>query len=68
MDKLAIGILIDSEIVSRITLKDFLREKGIRVEKFIQEEPYKEWKVKDKETNLVGRVISVSWNYEGKEG
>jgi hypothetical protein len=57
--KPAIGILIDSEIVSRITLKDFLREKGIRVEKFIQEEPYKEWKVKDKETNLVGRVISV---------
>jgi hypothetical protein len=57
--KPAIGILIDSEIVSRITLKDFLREEGISVEKFIQEEPYKEWKVKDKETNLVGRVISV---------
>jgi hypothetical protein len=57
--KPAIGILIDSEIVSRITLKDFLGEEGISVEKFIQEEPYKEWKVKDKETNLVGRVISV---------
>jgi hypothetical protein len=57
--KPAIGILIDSEIVSRITLKDFLREEGISVEKFIQEERYKEWKVKDKETNLVGRVISV---------
>ncbi|MFZ8832807.1 MAG: Piwi domain-containing protein, partial [Candidatus Caldipriscus sp.] len=57
--KPAIGILIDSEIVSRITLKDFLREKGISVEDFINKEPYKEWKVKDKETNLVGRVISV---------
>jgi hypothetical protein len=55
----AIGILIDSEIVSRITLKDFLKEKGISVEDFINKEPYKEWKVKDKETNLVGRVISV---------
>jgi hypothetical protein len=57
--KPAIGILIDSEIVSRITLKDFLREEGISVEDFINKEPYKEWKVKDKETNLVGRVISV---------
>lgn len=57
--KPAVGILIDSEIVSRITLKDFLREEGISVEDFINKEPYKEWKVKDKETNLVGRVISV---------
>jgi Uncharacterized protein containing piwi/argonaute domain len=57
--KPAIGILIDSEIVSGITLKDFLRENGISVEDFINKEPYKEWKVKDKETNLVGRVISV---------
>lgn len=57
--KPAIGILIDSDMVSGITLKDFLEENGISVEKFIQEEPYKEWKVKDKETNLVGRVISV---------
>ncbi|MFZ8832779.1 MAG: Piwi domain-containing protein, partial [Candidatus Caldipriscus sp.] len=57
--KPAIGILIDSEIVSRITLKDFLREEGISVEDLINKEPYKEWKVKDKETNLVGRVISV---------
>jgi hypothetical protein len=57
--KPAIGILIDSEIVSRITLKDFLREEGISVEDFINKKPYKEWKVKDKETNLVGRVISV---------
>jgi hypothetical protein len=58
-EKPAIGILIDSEIVSRITLKDFLREEGISVEDFINKEPYKEWKVKDKETSLVGRVISV---------
>jgi len=57
--KPAIGILIDSDMVSGITLKDFLKENGISVEKFIQEEPYKEWKVKDKETNLVGKVISV---------
>jgi hypothetical protein len=57
--KPAIGILIDSDMVSGITLKDFLKENGISVEKFIQEELYKEWKVKDKETNLVGRVISV---------
>jgi hypothetical protein len=57
--KPAIGILIDSDMVSGITLKDFLEENGISVEKIIQEEPYKEWKVKDKETNLVGRVISV---------
>lgn len=59
--KPAIGILIDSDMVSGITLKDFLKENGISVEKFVQEEPYKEWKVKDKEeTNrLVGKVISV---------
>ena len=57
--KPAIGILIDSEMVLGITLKDFLEEKGISAEKFIQEERYIEWKVKDKETNLVGRVISV---------
>ena len=57
--KPAIGILIDSEIISGITLKDFLEEEGISVEDFINKEPYKEWKVKDKETNLVGRVISV---------
>ena len=57
--KPAIGVLINSEIVSRITLKDFLREEGISVEDFINKEPYKEWKVKDKEANLVGRVISV---------
>jgi|GEM_PF-1097331 len=57
--KPAIGVLINSEIVSRITLKDFLREEGISVEDFINKEPYKEWKVKDKEANLVGRIISV---------
>jgi hypothetical protein len=59
--KPAIGILIDSEIVSGITLKDFLEEE-ISVEDFINKEPYKEWKVKDKETNLVGKVISVIGN------
>jgi len=63
----AIGILIDSEIVSRITLKDLLREEGISVEDFINKEPYKEWKVKDKETNLVGRVISVIGSMKEKK-
>jgi hypothetical protein len=58
-EKPAIGISIDSEMASKITLKDLLEEKGISVEDLINKEPYKEWKVKDKETNLVGRVISV---------